>query len=57
MGIGFVLHFLPESWENAAKRAMVKVPCAGYLVILVAVIYLAIQMKSSEIQPFIYFQF
>lgn len=57
MLIGFVLHFLPASWEAAAKRTMVKMPIIGYWLILVLVIYLAIQMKSSEIQPFIYFQF
>ncbi len=57
MLIGFVLHFLPASWESAAKRIMVKMPVIGYWLILVAVIFLAIQMKSSEIQPFIYFQF
>lgn len=57
MLIGFVLHFLPASWEAAAKRTMVKMPIVGYWLILVLVIYLAIQMKSSEIQPFIYFQF
>ena len=57
MLIGFVLHFLPASWEAAAKRAMVKMPVVGYWLLIVAAIYLAIQMKSSEIQPFIYFQF
>ena len=57
MAIGFMLHFLPTSWETAAKRMMVKMPVIGYWLVLVLVIYLAIQMKSSEIQPFIYFQF
>ena len=32
-------------------------PFLGKALLMVALIYLVIQMKSSEIQPFIYFQF
>lgn len=36
---------------------MIKLPFLGKAIVMVAMIYLVIQMKSSEIQPFIYFQF
>ena len=57
MLLGFLLHFAPDSWENAACRGMIRLPFVGKAVLMVALIYLVIQMKSSEIQPFIYFQF
>lgn len=57
MGLGYLLHFLPDRWEQACTRAVVRLPLPGKALLLVAVIYLVIQMKSAEIQPFIYFQF
>ena len=57
MLLGFLLHFAPDSWENAACRGVIRLPFVGKAVLMIALIYLVIQMKSSEIQPFIYFQF
>lgn len=57
MVLGFLLHFAPDSWENAFCRGVIRLPFLGKAVMMVAMIYLVIQMKSSEIQPFIYFQF
>ncbi len=57
MLFGYVTHFIPNSWQETLiaglKRCNVLV-CALFLVI---VIYIVIQVKSSAIQPFIYFQF
>lgn len=57
MALGFVLHFLPDAWEKAGVNAITRLPLMGKAVLLVLLIYVVIQMKSSEIQPFIYFQF
>ena len=57
MSLGFFLHFVPDSWEHACCKAVIRLPLIGKALLLVAMIYLVIQMKSSEIQPFIYFQF
>ena len=57
MLLGFLLHFAPDRWENAVCRGVIRLPFLGKAVLMVAMIYLVIQMKSSEIQPFIYFQF
>lgn len=57
MAAGYVVHFLPIKAEERLTRLFARVgvlPCA---VVLAAVIYLVIQVKSSTIQPFIYFQF
>ena len=57
MAIGFVLHFLPDRWETACQRGVVRLPLAGQALLLLVVIYAVIQVKTSDIQPFIYFQF
>ena len=57
MGLGFFLHFVPVSWENAACRVVTRLPLLGKALLVVALVWLVIQMKSAEIQPFIYFQF
>ena len=46
-----------DSWQNACCRGVVKLPLLGKALLLVVLIYLVIQIKSSDIQPFIYFQF
>ena len=57
MAIGFVLHFLPDRWETACQRGVVRLPLVGQALLLLVVIYAVIQVKTSDIQPFIYFQF
>ncbi|MCD8261696.1 MAG: MBOAT family protein [Bacteroides sp.] len=57
MTLGFLLHLAPSSWEQKAGKAVISLPLAGKALLLVALIYFMIQVKSSEIQPFIYFQF
>lgn len=57
IALAFITHYLPDSWQERIigwiKRANIFV-CA---LLIVAVIYIVIQVKSSDIQPFIYFQF
>lgn len=54
---GYITHFIPQKWCDACvyllQRGGVVLAAAG----IAAVIYIVIQVKSSEIQPFIYFQF
>ena len=57
MGIGYLLHWCQDSWQNACSRGMTRMPLVGQALILIALIFLGIQVKSSDIQPFIYFQF
>jgi hypothetical protein len=57
MLLGYLLHFVPDSWERQCQRFVTWLPLVGKAILMVAVIYLVIQMKSAEIQPFIYFQF
>ncbi len=57
MGMGFILHFVPKKWENWACQGVIRLPFIGKALLLLALIYLIIQVKSADIQPFIYFQF
>lgn len=54
---GFALHFAPAKWETAFAQKIITLPLLGKVMIMLLLIYLVIQVKSSEIQPFIYFQF
>ena len=55
--LGYCLHFVPDSVSQACKRAFVKMPAVLYVLVLVILIVIIMQVKTSEIQPFIYFQF
>ena len=57
MAVGFALHLCPDSWQDFCSNAVVKMPFVIQALLLIAVIFIIIQVKSSDIQPFIYFQF
>lgn len=57
MGVGFVLHWCPDSWQNSCSNMVVRMPLLVQALLVIAIIYIVIQVKSSDIQPFIYFQF
>lgn len=57
MAVGYLLHFLPDRWETACRQSVVRMPLIGQSFLLVILIYIVIQVKTSDIQPFIYFQF
>lgn len=57
IAVGYLLHWLPDNWENKACQQVISMPFYGKALLMVAVIYLVVQMKSAEVQPFIYFQF
>lgn len=55
--LGFLLHFMPASWESAVQKIVVEMSLIGKVILFLLMVIWVIQMKSSEIQPFIYFQF
>lgn len=57
MIMGFVLHFIPQRVSSLTKRAVVSMPFVVQALLIVVVVYIVIQIKSSDVQPFIYFQF
>lgn len=57
IGIGYLLHFTTRKTEYIYQNMIIGLPFVLKIVYLSAIIYFVIQIKSSEIQPFIYFQF
>ncbi len=57
IALGYGLHLLPASVDAAARQAVVRSPLLLQVTMAAAMIWLVMQVKSSDIQPFIYFQF
>ncbi len=54
---GFVLHWLPAQWQETVRGWYIQSSVLFKIVSAVCLFALLYQMKSSVIQPFIYFQF
>jgi D-alanyl-lipoteichoic acid acyltransferase DltB (MBOAT superfamily) len=57
MVLGYILHFIPSRVELSAQQMVTNSPFVLKVAYLVIIVLILIQIKSSEIQPFIYFQF
>ncbi len=57
MGAGYVLHMLPASTGRTAQRIVAASPLVVQVFLAAGMIWCVMQIKSSDIQPFIYFQF
>ncbi len=57
MATGYILHMLPSSLNEWSCRLLSRGGFLLQLLLLVVMIWCVMQTKSSEIQPFIYFQF
>ena len=57
MAIGYLLHAIPERGDSWLRGVITRTPMGWQVVMTVAMIWLVMQVKSSDIQPFIYFQF
>ena len=53
----FLIHILPKNFKRFYRHSFYKVPLFGKIIIIVFVVFILVQVKSSAIQPFIYFQF
>ena len=54
---GYLTHFIPAKWNTRSETILSRAPIIAQSLALVFVIWMVIQVKSAEIQPFIYFQF
>lgn len=57
MVLGFVLHFLPSSWNDLTAARLGHTHWAVNAALLVVMIIWVVQVKGSDVQPFIYFKF
>ncbi len=57
MAVGYFLHFLPVQSEQQVQVFVARMPLVIQALVLTFFIALVMQMKSAQVQPFIYFQF
>ena len=57
MAIGLTTHFLPSRMSDWSQQKITAMPLIGQALLIVIVIFIVIQVKSADVQPFIYFQF
>ncbi|OQA00627.1 MAG: Peptidoglycan O-acetyltransferase [Bacteroidetes bacterium ADurb.Bin408] len=57
MLFGYVLHWLPYAFKDKVRNAFIAAPLYVKVMISVAVVFVIYQSLSSELQPFVYFQF
>ena len=57
MLLGFVIHWLPESFKVKYRDWFIGTPIYAKILISVVVVFIIYQSVSAELQPFIYFRF
>ncbi|MCU0456101.1 MAG: MBOAT family protein [Bacteroidales bacterium] len=57
MAAGYLLHFLPESVREAYRGVFIRIPMAVQLLLVMLLAVFLIQMRTTEVMPFIYFRF
>ncbi len=57
IALGYVTHWMPDSWQNRIVAYLSKCNLMVYVLLLTCVIFIICQVKTSDVQPFIYFQF
>ena len=57
LGVGFAVHFLPESWKTQYRHHFARAPWPVHVVAVLVAIGLAWNAMAHGLQPFIYFQF
>lgn len=57
IGLGYVSHWLPHKFDLGVGNIMRKMPVPVQSLFVAIVIWLMYQARTSDIQPFIYFQF
>ncbi len=54
---GYLLHLMPRRIDHLFQRFVAALPLLLQVLLMAAVVWGVMQIKSSDIQPFIYFQF
>ncbi len=55
--IGFAVHWLPVNLKEWYRGKFINLPLVVKLIFTLIIAFIIIQMKSSDVQPFIYFRF
>jgi D-alanyl-lipoteichoic acid acyltransferase DltB (MBOAT superfamily) len=55
--LGFLIHWMPSQWKENLRGRYIRTGISVKIILTVVLFFLIYQMKSSVIQPFVYFQF
>ena len=55
--LGYIMHYVPKKFDDFSEKLLFKLPIPAQALLVTIVIWVMFQVKSSDIQPFIYFQF
>lgn len=55
--IGYLLHYTPHDWAQSIQRTLEYTPLVAKAIIFALFIFLVLQVRSSQVVPFIYLQF
>jgi alginate O-acetyltransferase complex protein AlgI len=54
---GYIVHWLPTSFKTELQETFVELPELTKAIVIVGIMLALYQVRSAEVQPFIYFQF
>ncbi|GAD04379.1 probable poly (beta-D-mannuronate) O-acetylase [Porphyromonas crevioricanis JCM 15906] len=57
MLLGYLAHFTPKKWDLGIRSVVSRSPFVLQAFYLLIAVFIVFQIKSAEVQPFIYFQF
>jgi alginate O-acetyltransferase complex protein AlgI len=57
MILGYVMHWWPSKWKDSYMNWFISIPHWIKAIIVVILVFLIYQTQTSDLQPFIYFQF
>ena len=57
IALGYLIHFIPVNWQGGLERRFTQAPLVFKSLALAGIFWLVFQIRSADIQPFIYFQF
>lgn len=57
IAFGFLMHFTPKKWDEKAESLVIKSSLLVQALLIAFIIVIIFQVKSADVQPFIYFQF
>jgi hypothetical protein len=54
---GYLVHFLPEKFKDQARLIVINASLYTKVAMLVVVIWIVVQFRFADLQPFLYFKF
>lgn len=55
--VGYLLHYTPHCWSEGVCKVLERMPFVCKAIVFAVFIFLVLQVRSSELVPFIYLQF